>query len=67
MSYQQKCEEFISGTWKLRKKSANWINIGIKNEYFGNGDGVLMIEIVELFQLFNQDAIDKAILSAYCL
>ena len=49
------------------KKSANWINIGIKNEYFGNGDGMLMIEFVELFQLFNQDAIDKAILSVYCL
>ena len=44
------------------KKSANWINIGIKNDYFRNGDGVLMIELVELFQLFNQDAIDKAIL-----
>ena len=49
------------------KKSANWINIGIKNEYFGSGDGMLMIELVELFQLFNQDVIDKAILSAYCL
>ena len=49
------------------KKGENWINIGIKNEYFGSGAGVLMIEFVELFQLFNQDAIDKAILSAYCL
>ena len=49
------------------KKGANWIHIGIKNEYFRSGDGVLMIEFVELFQLFNQDAMDKAILSAYCL
>ena len=49
------------------KKGANWIHIGIKNEYYVSVDGVLMIEFVELFQLFNQDAIDKAIHSAYCL
>ena len=38
-----------------------------KPDQHRNGDGMLMIALVELFQLFNQDAIDKAILSAYCL
>jgi hypothetical protein len=41
--------------------------VGYKNEHYGHGDGVVMIEFSELFQLYQQDAIDKAILSAYCL
>ena len=49
------------------KEGTNWINIGIENEHYGSGDGVIMIEFEELFQLFNQDVIDKAIFSAYFL
>jgi hypothetical protein len=55
--------------WYMRQSEAggNWIYCGYKNEHYGHGDGVVMIEFSELFQLYQQDAIDKAIVSAYCL
>ena len=55
--------------WYIRasEQGANWIYVGYRNEHYGHGDGVVMIEFCELFQLYQQDAIDKAILSAYCL
>ena len=55
--------------WYMRASSEgkNWILLGYRNEHYGHGDGEIMIEFDELFQLYNQDAIDKAIVSAYCL
>ena len=44
----------------------NWIMMAIKDEHYGRND-VINIEFSELFQLFNQDALDKSMLSAYCL
>ena len=49
------------------EKGENWIHVGYKNEHFGHGDGMVLIEFSELFQLYQQDAIDKTIVSAYCL
>ena len=49
------------------KEGKNWIMLGIKDEHYGRGNDEINIEFVELFQLYNQDAIDKAIVSAYCL
>ena len=48
-------------------KGENWIYVGYKNEHYGHGAGVVMIEFSELFQLYQQDTLDKAIISAYCL
>jgi hypothetical protein len=55
--------------WYMRacEEGANWIYVAYGNEHYGHGNGVVMIEFSELFQLYQQDAIDKAILSAYCL
>ena len=55
--------------WYMRasKDGGNWIYVGYKNEHYGHRDGVVMIAFSELFQLYQQDAIDKSILSAYCL
>ena len=55
--------------WYTRasKEGANWIYVAYKNEHYGHGDGTIMIEFSELFQLYQQDAIDKSIVSAYCL
>ena len=55
--------------WYMRayEEGGNWIYVGYKNEHYGHGDGVVMIEFSELFQLYQQDAIDKSILSAYYL
>ena len=55
--------------WYMQASSEgqNRILMGFRNEHYGHGDHEIMIEFDELFQLFNQDAIDKAIVSAYCL
>ena len=45
----------------------NWIYVGFKDEHYGHGDDVVMIEFVELYQLYQMDDLDKSILSAYCL
>ena len=49
------------------KEGQNWIMVGIKDEHYGRGHDVINIEFPELFQLYNQDANDKSIISAYCL
>ena len=55
--------------WYMRacEEGANWIYVAYRNEHYGHGNGVVMIEFPELFQLYQQDAIDKSILNAYCL
>jgi hypothetical protein len=55
--------------WYMRASadSKNWIYAGFKQEHYGHGDGCVLIEFSELFQLYQQDAIDKSLVSAYCL
>jgi hypothetical protein len=55
--------------WYLEasKQGSNYIIAGIKDEHYFNGDEEIYIEFEELFQLYNQDAIDKSIVSCYCL
>ena len=38
----------------------------VKEEHYFH-ENVLYVEFTELFQLFNQDALDKSIISCYCL
>ena len=49
------------------KKGMNGIILGIKDEHYLRGKDEIHVEFEELFQLFNQDAIDKSIVSCYCL
>ena len=50
------------------EKSANWIYLEVKKEHYGHATKeTVMIEFTELFQLYQQDALDKSIISAYCL
>ena len=64
-SYQNaKIASVVHGRSKERDKLAY---LGIKDEHFLRGKAEVHIEFEELFQLFNQDVIDKSIVSAYCL
>ena len=45
----------------------DYIYAKIQKSHYGPGDDELHIELPELFQLFNFDALDKSIVSAYCL
>ena len=40
--------------------------VNVKAEHYFN-ENALYVEFTELFQLFNQDALDKSIVSFYCL
>jgi hypothetical protein len=48
-------------------ESKNWIYAGYKHHHYGHGDSFLLIVFLELFQFYQQDALDKTIVSAYCL
>ena len=41
--------------------------VGIREEHYFRGNEEIHIDFEELFQLFNQDALDKALISCYCL
>jgi hypothetical protein len=52
---------------KASEEGTNYIIAYIKDEHYFNGDEEIFIEFEELFQLYNQDALDKTIVSCYCL
>jgi hypothetical protein len=45
----------------------NWITLGINDEHYFHGNDDINIEFSELFQLYSHDALDKSIVSSYCL
>jgi hypothetical protein len=45
----------------------NWIILGINDEHYFHGTGDINIEFAELLQLYNHDALNKSMISAYCL
>ena len=55
--------------WYMKEaaKGGNWIYVHHKNEHYGHGDDMVMIEFAELYQLYQMDDLHKSILSAYCL
>ena len=59
--------------WKLHnwymaasKEGRFYIMVGVKEQHYFR-EYVVHIEFSELFQMYNQQAIDKAIVSCYCL
>ena len=49
------------------KQSEGLITMEVSNEHQGYGERIILIEFVELYQLFQLKALDKSILGAYCL
>jgi hypothetical protein len=49
------------------KHGQNWIILEINDEHYFRGTDYINIEFAELFQLYNHDALDKSMISAYCL
>jgi hypothetical protein len=45
----------------------NWITLEINDDHYFCGTDDINIKFTELFQLYNHDALDKYIASAYCL
>lgn len=41
--------------------------VAVREEHYFRGNDEMHIDFEELFQLFNQDAIDKSLVSCYCL
>ena len=55
--------------WYLQasQEGTSWLIVGFRDEYYYSGDDELIIEFDKMFQLYNQSAIDKTIVSFYCL
>lgn len=55
--------------WYMSASAAKveYIILSIKEEHFFRGDDFIHVEMEELFQLFNKDAIDVSVISCYCL
>jgi hypothetical protein len=49
------------------KEGKNWITLGINDEHYFCGTDDINIKFSELFKLYNHDALEKSIISAYCL
>jgi hypothetical protein len=50
-----------------RKSDLSYLTVGVRDEHYFRGKEEINIEFEELFQLFNQDALDKSVISCYCL
>jgi hypothetical protein len=55
--------------WYMSASTAKveYIILAIQEEHYFRGDAFIHVEMEELFQLFNKDAIDVSVLSCYCL
>ncbi|KAK1611905.1 hypothetical protein QYE76_035578 [Lolium multiflorum] len=55
--------------WYMRacRKGDRYLTVSIRDEHYFRGKEEINLELEELFQLFNQDALDKAVISCYCL
>ncbi|KAK1612186.1 hypothetical protein QYE76_035859 [Lolium multiflorum] len=55
--------------WYLRacRRSDRYLTVYLRDEHYFRGREEINLEFEELFQLFNQDALDKAVISCYYL
>ena len=51
---------------KACTEEINWIYAKYKEDHYAH-DGFVLIEFPELFQFYQGDALDKTLVSAYCL
>ena len=49
-----------------RKNAKDWIPVDIREEHHYK-PYMIQVQMIELFQLYNQRALDKSILGCYCL
>lgn len=55
--------------WYLKacRRGDRYLTVYLRDEHYFRGEDEINLELEELFQLFNQDALDKAVISCYCL
>jgi hypothetical protein len=55
--------------WYLQacRNADRYLTVGVRDEHYFRGKEEINLEFEELFQLFNQDALDKSVISCYCL
>ena len=53
---------------KAAQEGKIMLTVGVRDEhYFRGNEEIINVDFEELFQLYNQDALDKSIVSCYCL
>jgi hypothetical protein len=60
---------FLLNKWYLDActKREQWLLAKVRPEHYFNGYDLIHIEFKELYQLLNQDALNKSLLSCWCL
>ena len=52
---------------KASKEGTTMLMVAVKDEHYFRGAEEMYIEFEEIFQLYQQDALDKSVVSCYCL
>jgi len=60
---------FAVNKWcmELSKRGDNWISVRIRQHRYFCGDDLIYIQLEELHQLCHLDALDKSLVSCFCL
>jgi len=49
------------------KRGDNWISVRIRQHHYFHGDDLIYVQFEELHQLCHLDALDKSLVSCFCL
>ena len=60
---------FAINKWCIEtsKRGVNWISVRIRQHHYFRGDDLIYVQFEELHQLCHLDALDKSLVSCFCL
>jgi hypothetical protein len=60
---------FAINNWCMEasKRGVDWISVRIRNHHYFRGDDLILVQMSELHQLCHMDALDKSLISCFCL
>jgi hypothetical protein len=61
---------YLLNKWYMvvcRRKADDYICVKIRNHHYFCGDDIIMVQFNELHQLCHMDALDKSLISCFCL
>ena len=60
---------FAINNWCMEasKGRVDWISVQIRNHHYFRGDDLILVQMGELHQLCHMDALDKSLISCFCL
>ena len=67
--YELGTQMFAMNKWCMEasKRGDNWISVHIRQHHYFHGDELIYVQLEELYQLYHLDALDKSLISCFCL